>query len=227
MSNLSIFVDESGDFGPYQAHSPYYVVSLILHDQLNDITENILTLNQSIRLLGIKPDFAIHTEPLIRKNESYSNLSPNERRAIFTKLFVFIKKAEIQYKTFFFEKRNFDSSLKLQERILKEIRLFIRENLLYFQSFDKVILYYDNGQHELTRILNSALTEELPDYDVRKVLPKDYKLFQAADMVCTLALLEKKIEDGTLSRSDLLVFHSEKDLKKQFLVPLKKKQFMK
>ena len=73
MSNLSIFVDESGDFGPYQAHSPYYVVSLILHDQLNDITENILTLNQSIRLLGIKPDFAIHTEPLIRKNESYSN----------------------------------------------------------------------------------------------------------------------------------------------------------
>ncbi len=71
------------------------------------------------------------------------------------------------------------------------------------------------------------MATELPDYDVRKVLPKDYKLFQAADMVCTLALLEKKIEDGTLSRSDLLFFHNEKDLKKQFLVPLKKKQFMK
>ena len=33
MSYLSIFVDESGDFGDYQPHSPYYIASMVLHDQ--------------------------------------------------------------------------------------------------------------------------------------------------------------------------------------------------
>lgn len=98
------------------------------------------------------------------------------------------------YKTFLFEKKEFESSLKLQGRISRELSFFIKDHLAYFQSFDNVILYYDNGQHELTKILNTVLAAEVPDYDVRKVLPKDYKLFQAADLICTLALLEKKVE---------------------------------
>ena len=38
---LSIFIDESGDFGPYDAAAPYYVVAMILHNQDVSITENI------------------------------------------------------------------------------------------------------------------------------------------------------------------------------------------
>ena len=34
MSNLSIFVDESGDFGPYQAYSPYLYGTLSRSDLL-------------------------------------------------------------------------------------------------------------------------------------------------------------------------------------------------
>ena len=34
----------------------------------------------------------------------------------------------------------------------RDLSLFIKDNLTYFQSFDRVILYYDNGQHELNRI---------------------------------------------------------------------------
>lgn len=26
---LSVFIDESGDFGPYEIHAPYYLVSMI------------------------------------------------------------------------------------------------------------------------------------------------------------------------------------------------------
>ncbi len=32
---LSIFIDESGDFGPYNPAAPYYLVAMILHDQRN------------------------------------------------------------------------------------------------------------------------------------------------------------------------------------------------
>ena len=31
---LSIFIDESGDFGAYEAHAPYYLVALVYHDQI-------------------------------------------------------------------------------------------------------------------------------------------------------------------------------------------------
>ena len=30
---LSIFIDESGDFGAYEEHSPYYIVSAVFHNQ--------------------------------------------------------------------------------------------------------------------------------------------------------------------------------------------------
>lgn len=107
----------------------------------------------------------------------------------------------------------------------REISLFIRENLTYFQSFEKVILYYDNGQHELNRILNTVLATELADYDVRKVLPCDYKLFQAADLICTLELLRLKSESKNLTRSELLIFHSKRELKKDFLKGIQQKIF--
>ncbi len=224
MSELSIFVDESGDFGEYSTHSPYYIVAMVLHDQSNDISSEIIRLNNELVNLGYE-NHVIHTEPLIRREEDYQNLSPNERRSIFTKLYYFTTKCDIQYKSFVFQKKEFENTFKLEGRMAREISLFIRENLTYFQGFEQVILYYDNGQHELNRILNTVLATELTDYDVRKVLPCDYKLFQAADLICTLELLRLKSQTGNLTRSETLIFHSKRDLKKDFLRGIRKKLF--
>lgn len=38
---LSIFIDESGCFGPYEQHSPYYQVAMVLHDQSIDIYDAV------------------------------------------------------------------------------------------------------------------------------------------------------------------------------------------
>ena len=225
MGNLSIFVDESGDFGEYSHHSPYYIITMIFHEQDKDIKNNIEILNQGLKNLGYDTDFAIHTEPLIRREEIFQNKSPNERRALFSKLFYFVMKSDISYKTFVFSKRQFDDVLKMEGRMAKEMSQFIREHIEFFQSFEQVILYYDNGQRNLNRILNSVLSTELSQYDVRKVCPKDYKLFQVADLICTLQLLAIKHEKKELSNSELLIFHNPKDLKKQFLKPIQKKEF--
>ena len=77
MKELSIFVDESGDFGEYSTHSPYYVITLVMHDQGIDISRAIKALNSELEKMKIQ-DFCIHTEPLIRKEESYSNMDANE-----------------------------------------------------------------------------------------------------------------------------------------------------
>ncbi len=33
MKELSIFIDESGDFGEYDYHSPWYIVTMVFHEQ--------------------------------------------------------------------------------------------------------------------------------------------------------------------------------------------------
>lgn len=175
--------------------------------------------------LVTKKNFVIHTAPLIRKEEMFNSEPPNKRRALFTKLFYFTLKCDIQYKTFAFEKRQFENTFKLEGRMAKEMSEFIRENLEFFQSFENVILYYDNGQHELNRILNVVFSTELSHYEARKVLPKNYKLFQTADLICTLQLLALKCRHGGLSKSEYLIFHNERELKKQFLKPIAKKEF--
>lgn len=71
---LSIFIDESGDFGEYSIHSPYYIIALVIHEQYNDINNNIQILNDHIQELGYKIH-AIHTAPLIRKEGFYKNNS--------------------------------------------------------------------------------------------------------------------------------------------------------
>ena len=222
---LSIFVDESGDFGTYCPQAPYYIVTMLFHDQSSDISPLIQKLDEEIQRFGYEKDFVIHTAPLIRREEMFFNELPSQRRALLTKLFYFVLKSDIQYRTFVFEKRQFEDSFKLEGKIAKEMSQFIRANLSFFQSFKNVILYYDNGQYELNRILNAVLTTELSRYEARKVLPKDYKLFHAADLICTLQLLSLKAEHGDLSHSELLLFHSVRDLKKQFLKPIRRKLF--
>ena len=40
MSILSVFIDESGDFGEVNQASPYYLVTLVLHEQNIDISRS-------------------------------------------------------------------------------------------------------------------------------------------------------------------------------------------
>lgn len=225
MKELSIFVDESGDFGDYEKHAPYYIVTLVLHDQDKDITDQLKKLDIALEHLGYTEKQAIHTAPLIRREFPYENFQPNERRAIFSKLYYFALNCAISYKSFVFKKNEFENIFKLEARMARELSQFIRDNQEYFRGFDSVILYYDNGQHELNKILNMVLATELSAYDIRRVIPNEYRLFQVADLICTLELLELKTQLGLMSRSEELIFHSKRDLKKDFLKGIHKKEF--
>lgn len=225
MKELSIFVDESGDFGEYERHAPYYIVTMVFRDQAIDISNNINILNNSLKQIGYDNEQAIHTETLIRREKPYQYFQPNERRAIFSKLYYFTLNCNIKYKSFVFHKCEYENKFKLEARIAKEFSQFIRDNLSVFQEYEKVIVYYDNGQHELNRILNTVLATQLNNYDIRRVIPSDYRLFQVADLICTLELLRIKTERGQLSNSEEKIFHSKRELKRDFLKGIQKKEF--
>ena len=49
MKELSIFIDESGDFGEITERPAYYLVTLLFHDQKNDIASNVKKLEIRFR----------------------------------------------------------------------------------------------------------------------------------------------------------------------------------
>ena len=67
-----------------------------------------------------------------------------------------------------------------------------------------------------------SITRQFEDVEFRKALPKDYKLFQAADMICTMELLSLKLKNEGLSKSELTFFGNTRDLKRNYLRQIKK-----
>ena len=126
---------------------------------------------------------------------------------------------------FLFSKKIYKNPYRLQAQISRELNDFIVLNKKYLDGFDKINIYYDNGQHELTKILNAVFALNLNNYELKLVLPVDYKLFQIADMVCALTLTNEKIKKHGLSRSEEYIFHSKKDFKKDFFKDLIRKSF--
>lgn len=49
VSELSIFIDESGNFGPYDCRSPYYIITMVFHEQSVDISGQTARLNQILQ----------------------------------------------------------------------------------------------------------------------------------------------------------------------------------
>ena len=41
MKELSVFIDESGDFGEYDDQAPYYIITMVFHDQSLSITDAV------------------------------------------------------------------------------------------------------------------------------------------------------------------------------------------
>lgn len=225
MAELSVFIDESGDFGPYERHAPYYIITLLFHDQSADISGQIGHLRRHLVEQGFAETHAIHSAPLIRREGDYSGMELTERRKLFRSLFNFMRLCDISYKSFVFKKREFADHDKMVSRISRDVSVFLRDNLALLQGFDAVIVYYDNGQKEITNLVNTLFNAFL-EADVRKVSPSDYSLFQAADMFCTLTLLEEKLRDAGLSKSEAEFFLGERNLKKNYLKPLAKKRML-
>jgi hypothetical protein len=224
MKELSIFIDESGDFGEYNSHSQYYIITLVLHDQSVDISENIQKFRETIKNHNM-PEYIVHSGPLIRREGEFRNLDFADRKRVFDCLFHFVRRTDITYHTIIIEKKHCTDEKGLDSLITKQLSQFLNYNIGILMTYERIVIYYDYGQFELTKILLKVFNRTLSNVDFRKVKPKDYKLFQAADMFCTLELLSLKRDTNTLSKSETSFFKSGKELYKSYLKKIQNKRF--
>ncbi len=216
MKELSVFVDESGDFGDYDYHSPFYIISLVFHNQSVDIKEDLNRFEKEMIYIGW-PNHCVHAGPLLRTEKEYKDCSLEERQRLIKKIMGFTRKLDISVKSIYVEKKKFTNSIDITGILSKQLATFIKENMEYFLSFDLIKIYYDSGQVEVTRVLSSVFNSLLDNVQFKKVVPAEYRLFQVADLICTLKLTELKMNNHLLTKSDHLFFDNERTFKKNYL----------
>lgn len=222
MREISIFIDESGDFGEYDYHSPYYIISMVIHNQSIDINENLNKLEYDMSCLGM-PNHCIHAGPIIRGEDEYRYISLDKRKKIIKNLMSFARKTELDIQCIYIEKKHLNDSVDIAFKLTKELSAFVKNNVEYFNTADVVKIYYDNGQVEITKILLSVFSVLLDNVEYKKVIPSNYRLFQVADLACTIKLTELKYKDKTVSRSEQYFFENKKTFNKNYLKTFKTK----
>ncbi len=78
MRELSVFADESGD---KSNHSRYFLLTVVLHDQSDEIVEKVLAYERSLALADL-PNIPFHSEPLLNGHEGYESLDIKDRKKL-------------------------------------------------------------------------------------------------------------------------------------------------
>ena len=79
MRELTVFIDESGDWGEYDYTCPFYIVTMVFHDQSEDISNELSSLDERMRFIGCD-NHCVHAGPIIRGEYEYRDYEPEVRR---------------------------------------------------------------------------------------------------------------------------------------------------
>ena len=128
---LSCFVDESGQEKRSGFDAKYYLLTLVLHDQDNPITDSIASYEQNLASNSL-PDIPFHMVDLLHGHGEYENLDFATRKKLYSRFAGFIRKLPIQYKTFAYRRAEFEDAFALTARMRRDLVEFIFDNLEFF-----------------------------------------------------------------------------------------------
>ena len=196
---------------------------MVFHNQDNDISSEIAFLNA--KLLSMNCDVAfIHTAPLIRQDKPFENMLREERKSIFRVFARFAEQLPITYASFSVTKTFYQDDKQIEEAFEHQIRNFIEDNLEYFQSFKKIIVYYDCGQAIISKILRDTFGEIFGNrMDFRTAYQKDYRLLQVADYICTLEQSKIRWDNYNPTKSEQVFFLSRQKFLQNYYRKIVKK----
>ena len=223
MKELSVFIDESGDFGEIQERPAYYLVTFVFHNQDNSIEQQVVKLEAAVKNSGFSVEY-IHTGPVIRREDIFDGYSIDERRKLLYKMLNFVNSCPISHMTIVIDRKEAVDKVTLSGKLAKKINAAMAVHQDFFAEFDKIIVYYDNGQNELSAILNAVFSIQFSNVEFRKAEPQKYRLLQAADFICSMELLKIKRDEKRLSKSEQKFFYKSQELKKTFFKSIGKKK---
>jgi len=222
MKRLNIFVDETGEFGFENGASELYGVSFTFHEQDDDISNELIKLNDRLNRIGYTN--MIHMADLIMKRGDYKIFNIPMRKSIFKAIYHFSRKIKVKYNTIIIDKRYIDNGRILKQQLSYEINRMIKDHEQYFNKFDKIVMYYDNGQEVLGTILDSIFLrfdkfEHKVDFD-----HKEKRLFQVSDMLTYIDKYDYKYKNKMSFAKSEKYFFTDDEIRK-IIRELGKKRF--
>ena len=134
----------------------------------------------------------LHIAYLVAKREEYADFELRQRQKIFWTIFNFARKVPVKLKTLIIDKRYLNNRSQLNREIAIAISKFVAENQKYIDSFDTIVIYYDNGQESLATILDTIFATNIT-VDRRTEFDHTKKrLFQISDMLTFIDKLDYK-----------------------------------
>ena len=225
MNGIEIFIDESGDFGKYAVHCPYYVVTMVFHESIDQLYNHLEELEYSLDALSLA-DHCIHSSPAIRGEETYFGMPLAIRRKVIRRLLSFIHNANFKFKCFFVKKSQTDDDQSIYAALKEQIDPFVTANFEKLASYSKIMVAYDKGQKQISRLITQTLEERFDNVFVTKTLPIQSRLSQVADFACTMKRIARRLEDtGSLAKPERYFFGSESHFRRFWLKSLIKREW--
>lgn len=225
-TDISVFVDESGTFDSDKDSSRFYLICLVLHDQRESIARDVVALEDSLAAIGLEREHCIHAGPLIRRELGYANMNRDDRRRIMSRMMAFVRRAPYSYKCFALDKKFVSADAAIHDFLLQHIVRFLIDNADMLNGYDRIKVYYDNGQRQIKDLLMEAFSIfSAKTLFVSDVHPESYRLFQVADMLCMLELIRHRLlAGGRLTRSEYDFFNGFQNLNKNYFKVIARKQ---
>ena len=99
----------------------------------------------------------IHLADLVAKRGEYSNFNLEQRKNIFWSIFHFSRRVPVKIHTIIVDKRYKNSKTQLNKELAISINDFFNSINDYMNQFEKIVIYYDNGQEALGAIIDTLL----------------------------------------------------------------------
>lgn len=225
MNGIEIYIDESGDFGPFDERCPFYIVTMVFHEMIDTLYSQIQELEYCLSLLGFE-DHCIHSSPAIRGEDEYYGMDVVLRRKVMSNFAGFVRRTNLRYKCFFIKKQPGST----EEAIVQSLRdVFDPFFLRYFDrlaAYSLITVAYDKGQKLLSRLITETFQRRFNTVRLTKVLPIHSRIFQVADYICSIKRMSYRLEStGTLAKSEMVFFGTEANFRKNWFKPLLKQEW--
>ena len=225
MNGIEIYIDESGDFGPFSEHCPYYVVTMVFHEQTERLYDRMKELEYRLQVLGLE-DHCIHSSPAIRGEDEYYGMDLALRRKVIANLMAFISHGAFKYKCFFARKTEGSTEQSVVTELREQIDPFVTANYERLSAYSEITVCYDKGQRQISQLISETLERRFSNIRVAKVLPIQSRLSQVADLACTMKRIARRLEEtGALARPESYFFGGEKNFRKNWIKSILKSEW--
>ena len=195
-----------------------------MHDQSEHIDNHTAEYERQLPVGGLR-DVPFHMVDLLHGHRDYEGLDTITRKRLLSRFNAFVRRLPISYHTFSYSAYDVSGMWELSARMRRDLVDFVYRHFERFRSFDRAIVYYDDGQLAVTKALHECFDYMLGDdmVEYKRLRYQDRRLSQVADYLSSVELAAQRYAEGTESNTYHKFYGLKGDLKTNYLKQIRRK----